>query len=103
MTVETFYNSNTTPQITVLNRGIFKKLVFYTRKFAYDMIACLSGVESVSFGNRYIVSVAVQDYFWKIIYIEKSDIVEEYSLLSRYIHVAFRNNCVNTTKSSIDV
>jgi endonuclease G, mitochondrial len=82
---ESFYYSNVAPQSPSLNRGNWKKLEDYTRKLMNEYDTVLVWCGSVKIGDRYIGRVAVSEYCWKIIYINKSDIVKAYS---------FRNDIV---------
>jgi endonuclease G len=76
---ESFYYSNICPQTRALNRGRWKSLEQYIRRFAqtYDSVLVWCGAVASS-GNQ-IGKVNVPDYCWKIIYIKRLGAVEAYS------------------------
>jgi endonuclease G len=95
---ESYYYSNICPQTPVLNRGSWRALEEYTRRIVKVYDSVLVWCDAVTTSRKYIGKVAVPDYCWKIIYIQKLGAVEAYS---------FKNDnadfvTLNTYKVSID-
>jgi DNA/RNA endonuclease G (NUC1) len=76
---QSFYYSNIAPQLPILNRGSWKKLEAYARKLAKAYDSVLVWGSSVALADKYIGSVAVPDYCWKVLYIKKLNRIEPYS------------------------
>jgi hypothetical protein len=62
------------------NRGSWKKLEEYTRKYVEKYDSGFVWCGSVILENRYIGRGAGQDCCWKIIYIKRLGIVKAYSM-----------------------
>jgi len=90
---ESFYYSNICPQTPSLNRGRWKWLEQYTRILTqrYDSVLVWCGAVTTS--GKYIGTVAVPDYCWKIIYIKRSGAVEAYSFKNDNAHFKTLNTC----------